>query len=72
MEEVKNKIEDLKREVSSLNKSEFEELISYLNDINKKNWLNKFIEKNKNIDISEEEIVRLVKSTRKEMYESSN
>lgn len=46
MEEVKNKIVDLKREISSLNKSEFEELISYLNDINKKNWLNKFIERN--------------------------
>lgn len=71
MNETMNKIVDLKRKISSLNKSEFEELISYLNDINKKNWLNKFIEKNKRIEITEEEIVRLVKSTRKEMYESS-
>lgn len=69
-----NKIDitKLKEEVSNLNKQDFDELIRYLNDLNKNNWLENFKNKNKKIDISEEEILNLVKETRKEIYENSN
>ncbi len=72
METTIDKLNRIKNEVSNLNKNEFDDLISYLNDINKNRWLNNFITRNKNIDISEEEILSLVKESRKEIYESSN
>lgn len=72
METTIDKLNRIKNEVSNLNKNEFDDLISYLNDINKNRWLNNFITRNKNIDISEEEILSLVKESRKELYESSN
>lgn len=72
MEINKIDIAKLKNDVSNLNKQDFDELIRYLNDLNKKNWLENFKMRNKNIDITEEEIINLVKETRKELYENRN
>ncbi len=67
-----SKIEYLKNEVSKLNEVEFGEFVRYLNEINTSKWLKEFILKNKEIEITEDEIINLVKETRKQMYESSN
>lgn len=72
MEINKIDIAKLKEEVSNLNKQDFDELMRYLNDLNKNKWLENFKMRNKKIDITEEEIVNLVKETRKELYENRN
>lgn len=72
MSSITNNIINLKEKISTLNEDEFIELLNYVNQSYLNDWFNDFIESNSKINISQDELDKLVEEAKQRRYEISN